>query len=100
MGGVGEVVDLNGGARGHKPPYYFYAKLRTSGSRKIIVEQRLHRIHIIIKETENFTVKKTLAGTDQTTRNRVQLRYFDRPIPVFIRFIEISRIYRNIYEVK
>ena len=30
----------------------------------------------------------------------VKLRYFDWPVPVFIRFIEISRIYRNIYEVK
>ena len=28
------------------------------------------------------------------------MRYFDWPIPVFIRFTEISRIYRNIYEVK
>ena len=56
--------------------------------------------HII----ENVTVKTTFAGTDQTTWNRVKLRYFDWPIPVFIRFfeivIEISRIYRNIYEVK
>ena len=49
---------------------------------------------------ENVTVKKTFAGTDQTTRDRVELRYFDWPIPVFIRFIERSRIYRNIYEVK
>ena len=40
---------------------------------------------------ENATVKKTFAGTDQTTWNRVKLRYFDWPIPVFIRFIEISR---------
>ena len=52
--------------------------------------------HII----ENVTVKTTFAGTDQTTWNRVKLRYFDWPIPVFIRCIEISRIYRNIYEVK
>ena len=58
---------LKGGARGQEPPYYFYAKLRTSGPRKIILELRLHRIHIIIKEIENVTVKKTLAGTDQTT---------------------------------
>ena len=49
---------------------------------------------------ENVTVKKTFAGTDQTMWNRVKLRYFDWPIPVFITFIEISRIYRNIYEVK
>ena len=53
-----------------------------------------------INQIENVTVKKTFAGTDQTTRNRVKLQYFDWPIPVFIRFIEISRIYRNIYEVK
>ena len=58
---------LKGGERGHKPPYYFYAKLRTSGPRKIILELRLHRIHIITKEIENVTVKKILAGTDQTT---------------------------------
>ena len=49
---------------------------------------------------ENVTVKKTFAGTDQTTWNRVKLWYFDRPVPVFIRFIEISRIYRNIYGIK
>ena len=29
---------------------------------------------ILIK---NVTVKKTFAGTDQTTRNRFKLRYFD-----------------------
>ena len=27
--------------------------------------------------TENVTVKKTFAGTDQTTSNGVKLRYFD-----------------------
>ena len=53
-----------------------------------------------INQIEKVTVKKTFAGTDQTTWNRVKLQYFDWPIPVFIRFIEISRIYRNIYEVK
>ena len=61
---------MKGGARGHKPPYYFsnfYAKLGTSGPRKIILELRLHRIDIVIKEIENVTVKKTLGGTDQTT---------------------------------
>ena len=50
-----------------------------------------------IYQIENVTVKKTFAGTDQTTWNRVKLRYFDWPVPVFIRFIEISRIYRNIW---
>ena len=53
-----------------------------------------------IYKIENVTVKNTFAGTDQRTWSRVKLRYFDWPIPVFIRFIEISRIYRNIYEVK
>ena len=52
------------------------------------------------EEIENVAVKKTFAGTDQTRWNSVKLRYFDWPIPVFIRFIEISKIYRNIYEVK
>ena len=33
---------------------------------------------------ENVTVKKTFAGTNQTTWNRVKLRYFDWPIPVFV----------------
>ena len=54
-----------------------------------------------IDQIENVTVKKTFAGTDQTRWKRVKLRwYFDWPIPVFIRFIEILRIYGDIYEVK
>ena len=53
----------------------------------------------IYKIELRVTVKKTFAGTDQTTWNRVKLRYFDWPIPVFIRFTEISRIYRNIYNI-
>ena len=36
----------------------------------------------------------------QRAVNKVKLRHFDWPIPVFIRFIEISRIYNNIHEVK
>ena len=36
-----------------------------------------------VRKFENVTVKKTFAGTDQTTWNRVKLRYFDWPIPVF-----------------
>ena len=43
---------------------------------------------VIIDQTENVTVKKTFAGTDQTTWNRVKLPYFDWPI------------YRDIYGVK
>ena len=45
-----------------------------------------------IDKIENVTVKKTFTGTDQRTWNRVKLRYIGWPVPVFIRFIEISRI--------
>ena len=36
-----------------------------------------HKLMTIL--IKNVTVKKTFAGTDQTTRNRVKLRYFDWP---------------------
>ena len=42
---------------------------------------------------ENVTVEKTFAGTDQTTWNRVKLRYFDWPIPVFLSNLSINYVY-------
>ena len=39
-----------------------------------------------VRKFENVTVKKTFAGTAQTTWNRFKLRYFDWPIPVFVRW--------------
>ena len=45
---------------------------------------------VIIYKIENVTVKKTFAGTDQSTWNRVKLRYFDWPIPDIIRFLVTS----------
>ena len=36
-----------------------------------------HKLMTIL--IKNVTVKKTFAGTDQTTRNRVKLRSFDWP---------------------
>ena len=44
-------------------------------------------------KVENVSVKKTFAGTDQTTWNRVMLRHFDWPIPVFIRYKVFSESY-------
>ena len=34
--------------------------------------------------------KRTTARTDQTTRKGLSIRYFDWPIPVFIRFIRTT----------
>ena len=48
---------------------------------------------------ENVT-RSLLQGLIKQHEIDVKLRYFDWPIPVFIRFIEISRIYTNIYDVK
>ena len=74
-------------------------KVKKKNTAKTVYEQSCSRWDpkrswsVKIDKIKNVAVKKTFAGTDQTTWNRVKLRYFDSPISVFIGFIEISRIY-------
>ena len=72
-----------GGGRGSSRPSDKRGERRARATRAPQLDPPLN-----ILLFENVTVKKTFAGTDQTTWNRVKLRYFDWPIPVFIRFLE------------
>ena len=52
MGGVGGGE--KGGARGLELLHYLYAEVGTSGPRKLILENRLHKTHIFIQEIRHF----------------------------------------------
>ena len=54
------------------------------GSNKIVISR---------KSESKIKVKKTTAKTDQTMSKAVGIKYFDWPIPVFIRFIRKNHEY-------